>query len=149
MSNQGPRQRFHENFTGIVSILVTAIWMGALFTGQDWWLAALLVGYILVVPLVALLFGDESDREEWWNRRDEDQTSDRDAAEDAKGHYGRTADRAAEDALETLRRRYAAGQLTDEQFERKLERLLETETLEDVEERVRPTERTAEHDDRS
>jgi hypothetical protein len=41
------------------------------------------------------------------------------------------------DALGTLRNRYAQGELTDEQFERKVERLLETETLEDVEARKR------------
>lgn len=42
-----------------------------------------------------------------------------------------------QEALETLRERYARGELTDEQFERKVERLLETETLEDVEDRSR------------
>lgn len=36
------------------------------------------------------------------------------------------------DALETLRTRYAASELTDEQFEHKLERLLEVETVEDA-----------------
>ncbi|MFC4448629.1 SHOCT domain-containing protein [Halorussus aquaticus] len=40
-------------------------------------------------------------------------------------------------ALETLRERYARGELTDEQFERKVERLLDTESLEDVEDRAR------------
>ena len=39
------------------------------------------------------------------------------------------------DALEILRDRYARGELTDQQFERKLERLIETESLEDVEDR--------------
>ncbi|MFC4549299.1 SHOCT domain-containing protein, partial [Halorussus sp. GCM10023401] len=41
------------------------------------------------------------------------------------------------DALETLRRRYAEGELSDEEFERKLENLLKTETLEDVRETLR------------
>ncbi len=27
-------------------------------TGQEWWLAALLVGYVVVVPLTELLYGD-------------------------------------------------------------------------------------------
>lgn len=35
-----------------------------------------------------------------------------------------------EDPLETLRARYARGELTDEAFERKLDRLLETEVIE-------------------
>uniref|UniRef100_A0A7D5KMY7 SHOCT domain-containing protein n=2 Tax=Natrinema halophilum TaxID=1699371 RepID=A0A7D5KMY7_9EURY len=37
--------------------------------------------------------------------------------------------------LETLRERYARGELTDEQFEKKVERLLETESLNTAEER--------------
>ena len=53
---------------------------------------------------------------------------------------------ADETALEQLRRRYAEGELTDEQFERKLERLLETQTIEDVEDarRARETGRETE-----
>lgn len=38
-----------------------------------------------------------------------------------------------EDALALLRRRYASGTLSDEEFERKLGTLVETETLRDVE----------------
>ncbi|WP_408958466.1 SHOCT domain-containing protein [Natrinema sp. 74] len=129
-----PLTRLRENATGIASMLVTAIWLGAMFTGQEWWLAALLVGYIAVVPLVALLFGDEEDRREWVDDYTPGETvSDRDT--DAEP-TGRDADRDARDALETLRERYAAGELTDEQFERKLERLLDTETLEDAEART-------------
>lgn len=37
-----------------------------------------------------------------------------------------------EDALDRLRRRYADGELSDDEFERRLDRLLETETLEDA-----------------
>lgn len=43
------------------------------------------------------------------------------------------------DALETLRQRYAAGELTDLEFERKLEALVATERLEDVERFVAET----------
>ncbi len=41
-----------------------------------------------------------------------------------------------EDPLVALRRRYADGELTDEEFDRRLERLLETETREDAQTRV-------------
>ena len=125
-----PRRRVRENITSIVSVLVTGIWLTALFTSQSWWLAFMLFGYIVIVPITAILYGDQADIEEWWDDTaatvEEDDTADED------------------DALETLRARYARGELTDEQFERKLERLLETETLEDAEERarrVRETER--------
>lgn len=42
-----------------------------------------------------------------------------------------------DDALAALRERYARGELTDEQFERKLDRLLDTETIEAAEDRHR------------
>ncbi|MFC4245594.1 SHOCT domain-containing protein [Natribaculum luteum] len=125
--DDGVRERIRENATEIVSILVTGIWLAAMVTDQSWWFAALLVGYVVVVPLVAILFDDETDRRE----RHDDRSSE-DATADAT-----TSDRAAaddRDALETLRDRYARGELTDEQFERKLERLLETETLEETSE---------------
>ncbi|SDK01708.1 SHOCT domain-containing protein [Natronorubrum texcoconense] len=44
-----------------------------------------------------------------------------------------TTDRDAEDALERLRVRYADGELSDAEFERRLAVLLETETVADVE----------------
>lgn len=123
-----PINRARDNVTGIVSVLVTGIWLAALFLDQSWWLAFMLFGYIAVVPLTAILFGDESDVQEWWD--------------------GDTADtETKEDALEELRTRYARGDLTDEQFERKLERLLETETVEHIEDeqrRVREAERDPE-----
>ena len=132
MPGETPLDRVRDNPTGVVSTLVTGVWLAALFTGQDWWLAALLLGYVAVVPLTAILLGDETDRTRWWDDESAGDTADE------------TAD--AETPLERLRRRYAEGELTDEQFERKVERLLETETLEDIEEdapdRTRETERT-------
>jgi uncharacterized membrane protein len=123
-----PYERLRENATEVASMLVTGIWLAAMFTGQDWWLAALLFGYVVVVPVVSLLFGDEDDIEEWWDEQADDLSIDDDVSD---------ADGEQRDALETLRDRYARGELTDEQFERKVERLLDTETLEDVEDRAR------------
>lgn len=129
MTDQSPLERAEDNVTELVTLAVTGFWLVALVTGQEWWLAALLVGYVVVVPLTELLYGD-TDEEEDIEETDPAPSSD-------------TSD---ETPLERLRRRYADGELTDEQFERKLERLLETETLEDVEDgtavRERETERT-------
>lgn len=127
LTPKSPVTRASENATEIVSTLVTGIWLVALFTGQDWWLAFMLFGYIVLVPLTALLFGDGDDIEEWWDEQwdtSEDQPSDHDSE-------------STDEALSRLRDRYARGELTDEQFERKLDRLLETETLEDLEDRER------------
>ncbi len=128
MAGESPTARARENVVEIVSTLVTGIFLAALFTGQDWWLPFMLVGYVVVVPLTALLFGDEDEVDEW--------VEDADVAASAEPTTDRRkADDDRQEALETLRERYARGELTDEQFERKVERLLETETLADVEDR--------------
>ncbi|MFP8951733.1 SHOCT domain-containing protein [Natrialbaceae archaeon A-arb3/5] len=130
-----PVTRLRNNITEITAMVLTGLWLLGLFTGQWWWLPLLLVSYVVIVPLIALLFGDEADRAEWWDWGEESWSEwdedEHDESEPADSEPGRTNNA---DALETLRDRYAAGELTDEQFERKLERLLETETLEDAEE---------------
>lgn len=111
MTDQSPWEQARENATELVSLAVTGFWLVALLTGQEWWLAALLVGYVVVVPLAEILFGEDEEQSE--------------ATETAPTATDETP-------LERLRRRYAEGELTDDQFERKLERLLETETLENA-----------------
>ena len=152
MRRDSPSDRLRDEITGVTAALVTVLVVVGLFAPvvPGWaWLTVAGVGYAVVVPLVALLYGDESDRrtwlwwrDEWWEEPEEpemvpeeptDDIEDRtfredQSVEDAVGPNNR-------DALETLRERYARGELTDEQFERKLERLVETETLEDVERR--------------
>ncbi|MCL7417314.1 MAG: SHOCT domain-containing protein [Halalkalicoccus sp.] len=142
MNADTPGDRLRENATAIASTVVTGIWLAALLTGQSWWLGALILGYVVVVPVVALLFGDEDDREEWWDDwvgEESDWEAWFGTKEDGPENEERTTSN--RDALETLRYRYARGELTDEQFERKLERLLETDTLENVEDRRRARER--------
>jgi len=126
MTADGPLARLRENATGVVSTLVTGIWLAALFLDQSWWLGFMLFGYIVIVPLTALLFGDEDEIEDHWDDESTVDTSDRDTTDEQ------------DDALATLRERYARGELTDEQFERKVEQLLETETLEDIEDHTEP-----------
>jgi len=126
-----PAERFRENITGIVSTLVTGIWLAALFLGFEWWLPFMLFGYVVIVPITTMVFDEDED---------EDEVDATDYIESTIGETGDTAtgeaDEPTENPLQTLRDRYARGELTDEQFERKLERLLETETLEDVEDRA-------------
>ena len=125
-----PATRFRENITGITAVVVTGLWLSLLLAGApaSLWLPLLILGYVVVVPLVALLFGDEADIREWW---DEDELGSSYPADESEASETTALDR--RDALERLRDRYAAGELTDEQFEAKLERLLQTETIEDVE----------------
>jgi uncharacterized membrane protein len=128
MSDASPLTRARENPVGLVSILVTGAWMLGLFTGQDWWLVTLIVGYAVVVPLVAVLFGDEEAAETYTPGNVTSTETD----ETTETHSEPTTESTA-DALDTLRDRYARGELTEEQFERKLDRLLETETVENAE----------------
>lgn len=123
LTTDSPLSRASENATEIVSTLVTGIWLAALFTGQNWWFVFMLIGYIVIIPITALLFGDRDDINEWWNEQWDEpatETTDDDSSVD-------------DDALSTLRDRYARGELTDEQFERKVEKLLETDTIENLE----------------
>ncbi|RDI71713.1 SHOCT domain-containing protein [Halopelagius longus] len=95
---------------------------------QPFWMV-FVIGFAVVVPLVALLRKHQLDSA----NAEADRTTD--AAE-------RTADEDEgdtefDDALARIRDRYARGELSEEQFERKLELLLETETPEDARERVR------------
>ncbi|ELZ87416.1 hypothetical protein C453_03659 [Haloferax elongans ATCC BAA-1513] len=129
-----PLTRLRQNATEIVSVLVTGVWLTALFTDQSWWLGALLLGYVVVVPITDMLFGSDEETE-----ADLSEPEGSRSEQSARSTAAQTdSDR---DALQTLRDRYARGELTDEQFDRKLEVLLETETLEDIEDRSREKER--------
>ncbi|WP_348612962.1 SHOCT domain-containing protein [Halobaculum rarum] len=144
-----PAERLRENATGVVSTIVTGVWLAAMFTGQDWWLAALLFGYIVVVPVTAMLFGDEDDIEKWWDEEVKGiEGLDSSDGETDTRHEKPPTDPDTRDALDTLRDRYARGELTDEQFERKLERLLESESLEDVEDRFERERRASDRERR-
>lgn len=139
-----PTERFRENATEIASILVTGFWLLALFTGQSWWLPAMLLGYVVVIPIVEMLFGDEEDIEGWWDDMWDDEWWDWSSGNERSNEPTETVEPNNRDALETLKNRYARGELTDEQFERKLERLMENDTVENVEERLRRKERDVE-----
>lgn len=124
MAGESIAERAKKDASGIAAMVVTGTWLAMLMLGfpSSIWLAFMLFGYIVVVPVVAILFEEESEP-----GRDRE----------VELPPVRSDEKREESALERLRRRYAEGELTDEQFERKLERLLETETLEDLEDRKR------------
>jgi hypothetical protein len=111
-------------------MLTLAVGLGGLFAGIPNWWAAFVIGFGFVLPAVSLR--EHSDDEE----HADGSTPNTDAS---AGHTATSStttqgarDDSKNDALETLRDRYARGELSEEQFETKLERLLETETLEDA-----------------
>lgn len=92
----------------IIALLVAFIALAAIDTG-----AAIIMGILL------LLFGSD-----FLTDRTEEETDETDTEDEPVD---------AEDALDRLRARYAEGELSEEAFERRLETLLQTETIEDVE----------------
>ena len=87
---------------------------------------------ILLVPLATILtyYGSGGKTRDlkyhvnnYWN--DDQQRIDEQGQES-------TDEKSDPNSLATIRERYANGEITDEQFEHKLERLLQTETIEDV-----------------
>jgi len=119
------------------ALLVLGAGLGSLFglpilSAVDFWIV-FVIGYAVVVPLVSLLRGHRADDEATDRRPPE--AADRTRRSDERSD--RTPDDAdVDDALDRLRDRYARGDLSEAQFERKLEVLLETDTPENARERV-------------
>ena len=137
------RERAIENATEITSMLVVGLGLLALFTGWSpvpFWVI-FVVGFAVIVPIVAILAGDEEKSDwNWWHQSNDDWWT---GGWDRKDQREEPATEPnAADALSTLRDRYARGELTDDQFERKLDALLETEGPENAAEwRTRERER--------
>ena len=130
----------------IASLLVLGLGLASLFgvipIGPFW--AIFAIGFAVVVPVVAIL----EDRLRGRNA-DADGAEELPSESDTRRSDAQTDDGEALDAaLDRLRDRYARGDLSDEQFESKLEALLETGTPEDARDRVerRRREREREHE---
>jgi len=108
-----------DDVPGIVSILTLGVGLGLLFLGVERFWVAFVLGWVVLTPLSAMVFGDDEEREEW--------------AETGREEADAAAPRDREDALDLLRERYARGELDDLEFERKVERLLETDSVAEAE----------------
>lgn len=117
-------------------MLVTGVWLSLLLIGHSWWLGALIFGYVVVIPIVTRIFGEEYEEDDEesdnWQQSGSWGSNSRSNEKTESGTSTETTT-PSETPLQTVRRRYAEGELTEEQFERKVEQLLETETLEDIE----------------
>lgn len=117
----------------VVTLLVTVVWTCGYAVGAEWWPFAVAIGYAVGIPVAAVY----DDRWTAGHTDSDDRAGTEETGERATRHDETTADATDESpsgALDALRERYARGDLTDDQFERKLERLLETETLENASE---------------
>lgn len=127
---------FGEKLTAATPIATLGVALALHFTGYDMWWGALILGWVVLTPLVAILAGD------WGGHAhandDVGAAIERRIAreidpEDGTATSGGDPRWRREDALDVLRTRYADGDLDEETFERKVERLLETESIEDAE----------------
>lgn len=98
---------------GVVSVLTLAVAFGLLALGQPYFWVAFPVGFGGGMPLAVGLA-------RWYE-------SNAEADEDASRGRNET-----DAALADLRERYARGELSDDEFERRVERLLETESIADA-----------------
>jgi hypothetical protein len=109
----------------------------ALFAGVNWFWAIWVFGFAVVLPVVSIL---------------EDRLGRSTASGPgpyAPDHHedARKTDREAEEeALETLKRRYAEGEIDEAEFEHRLELLFENEDVEDVRRRFGDDDREFEYE---
>lgn len=118
----------------------------ALFVGLQPAVAVFVIGWLLLTPGSAILFGttpgmssemDELIQEEMERSINEQRESRRDEGVDT-----------STDPVETLRQRYASGEIDDHEFEQKLETILELESLDPEDEQsLRRTLETLHTDD--
>jgi uncharacterized membrane protein len=137
-----PLTRLRENAVGVLSTLVLGLGFVAMAANVEGFWLVWVLGFAVVVPIVSALTGEDEERE-----RSRSRPRSRESAARERRSAGERD--AVDDALATLRDRYARGELSDEAFERKLEALLETETPEaarDVVERRRERGATAERE---
>lgn len=117
------------------ALLVLGAGLGSLFgvpilSAVDFWVI-FIIGYAVILPLVSLLRGNRA-RSAAADRS----ASDRQHAAEERSTEASETDDDVDAALERLRDRYARGDLSDEQFEQKLEVLLDTDTPEDARDRL-------------
>jgi uncharacterized membrane protein len=120
---KGPSELTQDDTFGILALLILGAGFVGMFAGFPYFFLIWILGYAVVLPILGiLLYETDTDSE----MTEDEQSTD-----------------SLADPLTSLRDRYARGDLTDDEFESKLERLLETESTETAVER-RELEREAE-----
>lgn len=109
---KGPSELSWGEMLAIFVLLTLGAGFVAMVAGMPYFWLIWVLGFAVVLPILGILSPeDEADSE---------------PAEEERGAYVST------DPLTSLRDQYARGNLTDEEFERKLDRLLETESSENA-----------------
>jgi len=108
-----------EALVGIVAVATLPLAaLAAIFVGGEAAAVVAIVGWFFLVPVLGIL-SEHVDLREWLgDRRERDRTVGATRGDERDDE---------DDALQRLRERYAAGEIDEVEFERRLERLLETE----------------------
>lgn len=109
---KGPSELTRGEMFGIFVLLTLGAGFVAMAAGMPYFFLIWVLGFAVVLPIAGILFPEDD--------------ADSELAEDEQG-----ADLST-DPLTSLRDQYAGGDLTDEEFERKLDGLLETESPENA-----------------
>jgi uncharacterized membrane protein len=109
----------------LTALGVLALGLLALFLGFEWFWVVFVVGYAAVLPMVGVL-----------SRHYGPLLPTGRVEQNPRGRDRRSSGDDREDALETLKERYARGEIDEAEFEARLERLVENESVADVQARV-------------
>lgn len=107
---KGPSELERGEMKAIFVLLTLGAGFVAMAAGMPYFWLIWVFGFAVVLPIAGILFTEED--------------ADSEPVEDERGADVST------DPLTSLRDQYARGDLTDQEFERKLDRLLETESPE-------------------
>ncbi|RRJ32034.1 SHOCT domain-containing protein [Halocatena pleomorpha] len=137
------RKRAKNRLDEIVSLLVLGGGFAAMFTGIEQFDLIWILEFVVLVPLISILTDGRIPA-----TLDDDYRARPLTATEPMKRRDQSADGdtsfSTQDALTTLRERYARWDLTDEQFDRKLTQLIETDTPENAVEWHERTERETE-----
>lgn len=117
------RERAVENAEQIFVSLVLGAGFVAMFADFDFFWMIWILGFAVFLPLIGAVTGKSGDESAGTSVEHDTRSPNEHSSADTDP---------TSDALATLRDRYARGDLTDEQFEHKLDALLETESPENA-----------------
>lgn len=124
MTQENGSEDEETTLSSIVATVITSATMilafGLLAAGWSNFWVVFVIGFAAVLPLAVTLT-------EWYESRSAEEEADPDPQQDA---------------LDALRREYATGEIDEAEFERRVERLLETESVSDAEQFYPPSEST-------
>ena len=100
---------------GVTTGLILTVAFGLLALGVPWFWVVFPVGFAGLLPVALGVT-------KWYEQRQTDHRT----------HQSESTTTTEEDVLETLRNRYARGEIDEAEFERRLEALLETESIDEA-----------------